>query len=180
MNNIILIGFMGCGKTSIGSKLSFRLHRNFIDTDKQIEKKHGKVISDIFREEGEAFFRQLETECLKELLGQKDNCIIAVGGGLPLQKENRELLRQLGYLIYLQVTPDTIYKRLRSDTTRPLLQGDNPRGRIEELLNQRSSVYAETADMIMDTDGKELEQIMDEIQEALKKYETFSDERTEY
>lgn len=168
MDNIILIGFMGCGKTSIGSKLSFRLHRNFIDTDKQIEKKQGRAISDIFREEGEVFFRQLETECLKDLLGQQNNSIIAVGGGLPLQKENRELLHRLGYLIYLQVTPDTIYKRLRSDTTRPLLQGDNPRDRIAELLNRRSSVYTATADMVMDTDGKEFEQIMDEIQEALK------------
>ena len=142
-DNIILIGFMGCGKTSVGIKLSYRLKQTFLDTDKQIEKKQGRSIREIFASDGEAAFRQMETECIKELLAGTGNSkqIFSTGGGTPVKEENRELLKRLGTVVYLKVSPEVVYERLKGDTSRPLLQTDNPKGRIEELLGSRKEAY---------------------------------------
>lgn len=164
-NNIILIGFMGCGKTSVGIRLSYRLRKTFLDTDKWIEKKQEKSISEIFAEEGEAAFRQMEKDCLLELYEKENNRIISTGGGLPVQEGNHELLKRLGRVYYLRVTPETVYERLKEDTTRPLLAGDNPKEKIKKLLDQRKPLYEACADEIIDADGKTFEEILDEMEE---------------
>lgn len=168
MNNIVLIGFMGCGKSTVGIKLSYRLRRIVEDTDKLIEKKAGKSISEIFQEEGEPCFRQMETECLKELLNSKDEKILATGGGLPMRRENHTLLKQLGCVVYLRISPQCVYERLKNDTSRPLLQCEDPLERIRSLLAKRAPVYEEAADLVIDVDGKDMEHIITEIVQKLK------------
>lgn len=164
MGNVILIGFMGCGKSTVGLRLSYRLRKTVIDTDKEIEKAEKRSISDIFQTEGEAYFRDKETECLKRLRKTSGNQIISVGGGLPMREVNRQLLHQLGQVVYLRAKAETIYDRLKYDTTRPLLQGENPQEKIRSLMSQREQNYKEAADIIIDVDGKDFEQIVGEIE----------------
>lgn len=178
MNNVILIGFMGSGKSCVGRRLSYRLQRTMLDTDKEIERKQGKAISEIFRDQGETAFRNMETDYLRELLKTCNNQIISSGGGLPLRRENRELLKQIGCVVYLKVTADTVYQRLKNDTTRPLLQGENPRERIAELLSERLPIYESAADVTIEVDGKNFEQILNDIEEAVSIYENSGNKRT--
>lgn len=161
--HVILIGYMGCGKTTVGRKLSYRLRKPFLDTDKQIEVRQKCTVSEIFELQGEAAFRDMETAYLESLLQEKGEYVIAVGGGLPLRKENRELLRKLGTCFYLKASPDTIYDRLKHDTTRPLLQCENPRLKIEQMIKTREPVYEECADVILEVDGKGIDEILTEI-----------------
>lgn len=167
-NNIILIGFMGCGKTTMGIRLSYKLRRQFLDTDKLIEKREGRSISEIFEAEGEEYFRRLETKILEELTESCSHQIISVGGGTPLREENRKLLRKLGKVIYLKVSPETVYQRLRGDRTRPLLQGDAPMKKIQELLEKRESLYEEAADVIITGDGKKQDEVLLEVLEVCR------------
>lgn len=162
-DNIILTGFMGCGKSSVGFRLSYHLRRTLLDTDKWIEKKQGMSIAEIFDRYGESAFRQMETDCLKELLQTEDHQIIATGGGLPIREENHELLKQLGCVYYLKVAPEVVYERLKGDTTRPLLQGDNPKAKIEALLKIREPVYEQCADYVIEVSDKTFEEILEEI-----------------
>lgn len=162
-DSYVLIGFMGCGKTTIGIKLSYKLRTVVEDTDKLIENKYGMKISDIFSQKGESAFRDMETLMLQELAEKKKSCIYSVGGGTPIREENRKWLKQMGKVFFLRATADTIYDRLKDDTTRPLLQGDNPRGKIESLLAQRKEYYEDAADYIIDVDGKTLDDIVQEI-----------------
>lgn len=168
MGNVILIGFMGSGKTTVGLRLSYRLRRPVTDTDKEIEREEKRSISEIFASDGEAYFRDRETACLKKLLNGAKNQIISVGGGLPLREENRALMRELGQVFYLKASAQTIYDRLKHDTTRPLLQGDDPQSRIRTLLNERDAYYAKAADVTVNVDGKDFEQIMSEIERYVK------------
>ena len=173
--NIVLIGFMGSGKSTIGIKLSYRLRRVVEDTDKLIVRKTGKNISDIFAKEGEEYFRELETDVLRSLCetcGPKHSPrIISVGGGTPVREENRLLLKQLGTVVYLRLRPETVYNRLKRDTTRPLLQGDNPQEKIRTLMEARKDAYESCADLIIDVDNKEMVTIVDLIEEYLHKGE---------
>jgi len=169
MSNVILVGYMGCGKSTVGKRLSYRMKMPYTDTDKEIEKKQGTTISLIFKEQGETAFRDMETECLKRLFEYKQDYVIAVGGGLPMREENRSLMRKLGTTVYLRAKPETIYERLKDDTTRPLLQGENPQEKIRSMINQRSPFYEEAADVVIDVDGKSFDEIMDEIEEAVSK-----------
>lgn len=169
MSNVILIGYMGCGKSTIGKRISFLFHMPYIDTDKWIEKEQNMTVSRIFDEKGEAAFRDMETACLHAMTENKQDYIIAVGGGLPMRKENRALLGKLGTVVYLRAKPETIYERLKDDTTRPLLQGEDPFGKICGMIKQRGPVYEEAADIIVDVDNKTCETIMREIQEAIQK-----------
>lgn len=168
--NLILIGFMGCGKTSVGIKLSYRLQQTFLDTDKQIERKTGKSISEIFAGQGEAAFRQMETEYLRELLTKNDTekQIFSVGGGTPVREENGELLKRLGTVVYLKAAPAVIYDRLKGDTTRPLLQTENPKARIEELMAAREEAYLSAADMVLTVDDKSPEEIVEELVKMIR------------
>ena len=166
--NIILIGYMGCGKTTLGKKLSYKERVALLDTDKMIEKKQDMTISEIFAMQGEEAFRQMETDCLKEIAGYLDRYIISVGGGLPLREENRKLLKKLGCVIYLRAKPDTIYGRLKNDVTRPLLQGTDPEKKIREMLLVRGPVYEQAADAVVDVDEKGYEAIIKEILKKAK------------
>lgn len=169
MKNIILIGFMGCGKTSVGKRLAEAGDMDFLDTDELIEGKQQKSITDIFAQDGEAAFRVMETECLKDLLNREGKeFVLSVGGGLPVREENRKLLSKLGHVFYLKVSPDVVYKRLRGDRTRPLLQGVNPRGRIVDLMSARKHFYEAAADSIIEADDKEFADIIEEIKEKCK------------
>ena len=165
MDNIILIGFMGCGKTSVGIRLSYQLRRIFLDTDKLIEQGQGRSVSRIFAEDGEAYFRALETETIAGLREGRAPCIIATGGGLPVKPENRPLLRALGRVIYLKAMPETVYERLRGDTERPRLRCADPLSRIRELMRERETAYADAADVTVFVDGKEIDMIVKEIEE---------------
>lgn len=163
MKKLVLIGYMGAGKTTIGKRLSQKLQIPFYDTDSYIEEKQEQCISDIFAKYGEEYFRCLETECLKELLEQEREEVLSTGGGLPLRRENRELLRQMGCTVYLQVSKDTILERLKKDTTRPLLQVADRERKIEEMLQVRHPVYMETADLTLVVDGRDVDGIAQEI-----------------
>ena len=165
--NIVLIGFMGSGKTSVGLKLSYRLRMTVEDTDKLIERREGRSVSQVFAEQGEAYFRQQETRLLQELLACPYARIYSVGGGTPVRRENRELLRELGMVVYLQVSPEIVYNRLKGDVTRPLLQCEDPLGRIRELMEERREAYESCADVILDGDGLDMEQILDKIMTEL-------------
>lgn len=167
-SNVILIGFMGSGKSTVGIGLSYRLQCILTDTDKMIEKKEGRSISEIFAAEGENYFREAETKLLKELRESRARQIFSVGGGTPLLAENRRLLRELGTVVYLKASAETVYERLRGDTTRPLLQGENPMEKIRVLLEEREKLYREAADFIVSVDGKRPAVIVEEIAELWK------------
>lgn len=166
-DNIVLIGFMGCGKTSVGIKLSYQRRQTMIDTDRWIEKKQKMSVLEIFQAYGEEAFRRMETQCLKELVRTADRQIISAGGGLPMREENHALLKKLGKVFYLKVTPETVYERLKDDTTRPLLQVEDPMGRIRALMEQRAPVYECCADVTVEASDKSFEEILREIEGAL-------------
>lgn len=168
-DNIILIGFMGSGKTSVGIRLSYQLKRTMIDTDKWIEQKQKQTVSEIFARSGEEAFRRMETDCLKELIRTADKQIISVGGGLPMKEENHGLLKELGTVFYLRATPEAVYDRLKTDTTRPLLQVEDPRERIRTLLELREPVYEACADVTLDVSDKSFDEILEQIGRELKK-----------
>ena len=164
---------MGCGKSTIGKKMSEILNMKFIDTDAWIEECQGTTISEIFTTKGEPFFRDLETEALQELMEEKETLVISVGGGLPVREENRRLLQQLGQVIYLRATPETIYNRIKGDTTRPLLQTENPMDKIREMLGQREEKYQAAADKTVIVDDKDIPEIVYEVLDVVKENENF-------
>ena len=151
--NIILIGPMGSGKSTIGNIIARRLHREFQDSDQLIEKRTGVDIARIFDIEGEQGFRDRESNALIELLSQ-DNRVIATGGGSVMRKENQKLLRQRGYIIFLDTSVNQQMSRLARDKKRPLLQTENPRKRLEALLHERRPIYLDLADLAVKTDKR--------------------------
>jgi shikimate kinase len=151
--NIILIGPMGSGKSTIGNIIARRLHREFQDSDHFIEKRTGVDIARIFDVEGEQGFRDRESDALNELLGENDR-VIATGGGSILRQENRQLLKQKGYIIFLDTSVNQQLNRLRRDKKRPLLQTENPRERLETLLAERRPIYLDLADLAVKTDKR--------------------------
>ena len=161
--NLILCGMMGSGKTTIGITIADRTQLRWYDTDELIVDKYGKI-SDIFEYYGEAHFRKLETEIVRDL-AQKDNLVISTGGGLVLKKENNELLQKNGKIIFLRAKLETLACRLKVDGTRPLLQTSTEtlRDRLARLLQERTPVYELVADYIVDVDGKTPEEIAMEI-----------------
>lgn len=163
MNHVILIGFMGCGKSSVGKMLARELSVPFVDTDAWIEEQNGRKISDIFRESGEEYFRELETRALEQLLEDEGRKVIAVGGGLPMRPVNREYLKKLGTTVYLLAQPETLVARLQGDDTRPLLQGGELRQKIRQLMSDREDMYQSAADIRISTDGKKICEITEEI-----------------
>lgn len=166
--NVILVGYMGCGKSTVGKRLSFALKQPYVDTDKLIEQKQGTTISAIFDEHGEEYFRDLETECVESLFSYKQGHVIAVGGGLVLRQKNRELLKELGTVVYLRATPETTYERLKGDDTRPLLRGEDPYGKICDMIKIRGPVYLDASDVVIDVDGLNVDAVCTKIMEVLE------------
>lgn len=162
--NILLTGFMGSGKTSVGLKLSWRLRMPVEDTDKVLERRAGCTVSEIFEQQGEAAFRRMETELLREIAAQSGRKIWSLGGGTPVDPANRELMRACGTVVYLRIRPETVYERLQGDTTRPLLQCADPLERIRTLMDERREAYESGADVIVDVDELTTDEILDKIE----------------
>lgn len=149
-DNIYLIGLMGAGKTTVGRHLAKVLHAPFYDSDKAIEAQTGVDISTIFEYEGEAGFRLREQQVIQELT-QIQGCVLATGGGSILSDLNRRVLKENGFVVYLQCSVEKILQRTKKDIQRPLLNTDNPRKRIETLLSEREAFYLSCADFKIET-----------------------------
>ncbi|MCR4591114.1 MAG: shikimate kinase [Lachnospiraceae bacterium] len=166
MSRIILEGFMGGGKSTYGRVLSKEFLLPFVDTDKEIEKKEGMSISSIFEEKGEGCFRDLETEYLR-ILSTSDICkdgVVSLGGGMPVREENRILMKKSGIVVYIRGSRDLLKERLkgRSDK-RPLLKGENVEEKVDRLMDEREELYIDAADCIVDIDGKEIYEVVNEL-----------------
>lgn len=148
--NIHLIGPMGAGKTTIGRLLAKTLDVRFVDSDREIEQRTGVSIPMIFEYEGEEGFRRREAEVLADLCG-KDEIVLATGGGSILLPENREVLHERGFVVYLQCSVEKQLERTHKDSNRPLLKTQNPRQKLQELLQVREPLYRSLADFIVDT-----------------------------
>lgn len=153
--NVVLCGFMGCGKSTVGKRLAPMLGCRFIDMDHYIEQQAGKSVSEIFAEEGEAAFRAMEYAAC-ETLGKTDGLVIATGGGAVLRQENVQALRQNGTIVWLRVTPETVLKRLAGDRTRPLLMRSDKEAAVRDLMAQREPLYRAAADLVVEGDGDAL------------------------
>ena len=168
--NIVLIGYRGTGKTSVGIALAKRLGWDFCDTDDYIEGKVKKPISDMVATEGWAFFRAKEKEAIREVSSRKD-CVVAAGGGVILDSENVKTLKKKGIVILLEATTHTILERMRRDEKteqqRPSLTGKDPYEEIEEVLEFRRPIYQKAMDFSVDTTSKSIDQVLDEIVEKL-------------
>lgn len=167
MRNIVLIGFMGCGKSTIGRMLHNKLGFKHLDTDQMIEEKEGRPISDIFSNEGEDHFRDLETGLLRDMVNSSmASSIISTGGGMIIREENQQLLRELGFVVWLSCTPETIYKRTSRSGHRPLLQGEDPMAAINQLLSLRTPMYQTTAHIEIKTSELDFDEIACGIRES--------------
>ena len=161
--NIVLIGFMGCGKSTVGKKLAGALSYEFSDTDAMIEEAYGKTISKMFEEDGEEYFRTAETELLQKLSAEAKGLVLATGGGMPMREENAALLKEIGTVIFLETKIETILERLQNDTGRPLADGEDREARLRPLYEKRLPVYRAAADYILDTEEKSFYAIIEEI-----------------
>ena len=162
MRNLVLIGFMGTGKSTVGRRVARRLGRPFIDVDARIIEREGRSISDIFRERGEAYFRDVESAVIAEAAAQ-DGAIIATGGGAVLRAENVERLKAHGLLVCLHADASAIARRVGRRADRPLLAGEGDlRSRIEQLLAQRAPAYA-CADVTIETAGRSMDAIVNDV-----------------
>lgn len=174
---IYLTGFMGSGKSTVGPLLAEAWGLRFFDLDELIEKRLGKPISQIFKDEGEPFFRAVESEILRELAIQK-NAVISLGGGTIINPDNMELVKSTGVLVYLYSEPEEIFNRVRDSEKRPLLETGAQGSlrdqeiyrRIELLLNVRQPFYQQ-ADVFVDTTGKTVEEVVREIMIKLESWE---------
>ena len=146
-----LVGMPGSGKSTVGRQLAHRAGVPFIDLDHRLEQAIGTSIRSFFEAEGEARFRDLEAEMLATVAGEPGGMVLSTGGGAVLRPENREVLRQFGPVLYLRASPEEIFKRVRHDRTRPLLQGGNPMEKLRELYAQRDGLYRETAHYVIET-----------------------------
>jgi shikimate kinase len=166
-SNIVLIGFMGCGKSSIGRRLAGRLGHEFLDSDELITARAGRSITEIFADEGEEQFRNRETVELRELI-DASKIVLATGGGAVLREENREILRRIGTVIWLHADQETLFERATRSGKRPLLHVENPRGTFNALLESRLPLYEATASLKMDATGLSHEQTVRRIHRLIE------------
>ena len=172
-NNIVLTGFMGTGKTAVGQALAKRLNRQLIEVDSKIEQMAGKSISDIFKDNGEIYFRELEIGAIKQAAAGKKQ-VIACGGGVVLNTINVDRLRETGVIINLVASPQIILKRTSGNAgSRPLLDVQQPAERIRELLKFRKPFYDKAADLIINTSKLNIDTVADKIIDRLKNYAGF-------
>ncbi len=166
-SNIFLVGPMGSGKSAVGRQLAVLLGLEFVDSDAEIERQTGVDIRYIFEREGEAGFRSRESEVI-DALTMQPGMLVATGGGAVLDERNRERLRSRGCVVYLRTSVDQQLARTRRSTQRPLLNNADPRGTLERLMEQRSPLYAQVADLAVDTDGRKVASVVDEIVRRLE------------
>ena len=165
-NIIILIGMMGAGKTTIGKSLANYLDKVFIDSDQEIQKRTGVTIPVIFEIEGETGFRKREADMLQELI-KIDNIVLATGGGIILNEENRKLLKQKGTIVYLRATVNDLLNRTQHDKNRPLLQITNLQAKLTELYDQRDPIYRELAHIVIESGNLNAHQMVKYISQKL-------------
>ena len=159
--NIALVGFMGAGKSVVAMNLAVRLKREVVSTDALIVEREERSIADIFKDSGEAYFRELEKKVVAEI-SQKSNLVIDCGGGVVIKQENIDVLKKNGILIYLKTSPEVIYERIKEEKHRPLLSVSDPKAKIKELLKARESQYAQ-AHHTVETSHKTVEEAVREI-----------------
>lgn len=165
-NNIFFVGLMGAGKTTIGRLLAKHLDKAFYDTDHEIERRTGVKIPIIFEVEAEAGFRRRETAMIIEL-SQLENIVMATGGGAVISEENRSYLVKRGTVIYLRATVEELWHRTRNDKHRPLLQSGDAHAKLTQLYEERNPLYSEVADIIVDTGGQPMTQLVSHIEQLL-------------
>ncbi|MDD2898121.1 MAG: shikimate kinase [Desulfuromonadaceae bacterium] len=164
---IILTGFMGSGKSTVGRRVAELLNVRFIDLDAEIVSAAGCSINDVFARDGEQAFRTLESAQLKHVLSAGERCVIATGGGAVLSSQNRTMMRSRGVIVNLKVTLEQVMARLKGCKSRPLLAGEDAAKRADALIHEREQFYAD-ADIRIDTDGKSVEDVAAEILCRLK------------
>ncbi|OGS98214.1 MAG: shikimate kinase [Gallionellales bacterium RBG_16_56_9] len=157
--NLILVGMMGSGKTTMGRALARHLGKAFVDSDEEIQQRTGVTIPHIFDIEGEAGFRQRETAAIRDLAG-RDNMVLATGGGAVLAEQNRAMLQQNGIVIYLKASVHDLRQRTRHDRNRPLLQTEDPHAKLTELYHQRDSLYQQVADIVIQSGKQSVHALM--------------------
>jgi shikimate kinase len=167
--NIFLVGMMGAGKTTIGKSLAQQSGKAFLDSDEEIQQRTGVTIAHIFDVEGEAGFRQREANILQELV-QRNNIVLATGGGAVLSESNREALRHNGIVVYLKSSVHDLWQRTRHDRSRPLLQNADPRAKLKELFEKRDPLYTQVADLIVPTGKQSVHILVSQLQQELENY----------
>jgi len=170
-SNIVLIGFMGTGKTAVGKRLANILNKEFYDSDQEVEAVTGMSISQLFAKYGEIRFRSEENLAIQRL-AQRDNCVIATGGGVVLNNENMNLLRQKGVIICLSAKPEIIYERVKRRNNRPLLKKGDLLKSIIDLMKEREDLY-KGADFFLDTSDMDFNEIISRIIAFLSQYPDF-------
>jgi len=166
MKNIYIVGFMGTGKTSTAKELAKRLGREFIDMDDSIQGKEGLAINGIFKEKGEPYFRKLEKDLVREL-SCRENLVVSCGGGVIVDEENLSNLKKSGTVICFKSDVDVILRRTKDNSERPLLNVDNPRKQISELLKKREPFYSQS-DHTIDTTHLSIAETVDKIIKIIK------------
>jgi shikimate kinase len=164
--NLFLVGPMGAGKSAVGRQLARLLHLEFVDSDQEIESRTGVDIPFIFEKEGEAGFRKREAGVIDDL-SRKDGIVLATGGGAIMDPENRSHLGARGFVIYLHTSVEQQLARTRKGRDRPLLEKDDPRAVLETLMAAREPLYREIADLTVDTDGRKVRAVANEILDRL-------------
>jgi len=171
-SNIALVGFMGTGKTDVGRLLAEKLGKDFIELDELIEQRAGKAIPEIFQQDGEIAFRELEIEATREAAAKK-NAVIACGGGVVLNQINVDRLREHGVIVYLTASPEAILQRTSSDTDeRPLLVAEDKASKVEKLLNFRRPFYERAADITVNTSELDVAGVAGQIISELSEHES--------
>jgi len=167
---IFLVGMMGAGKTTIGRHLAKALNREFVDLDLALESRCGVPVAVIFEIEGEEGFRRRESQLLDQY-SQQQGIVLATGGGAVLAEQNRGMLKERGVVVYLRATSEELYQRVARDRQRPLLQTDDPRARVAQLLAQREPLYEEVATLAFDTGSTPISQAVQDLVALLEQHE---------
>ncbi len=165
--NLIIVGMMGAGKTTIGRLLARRLKRRFVDSDREVEQRCGVRISTIFEIEGEQGFRAREAQAIEQLTAER-GIVLATGGGAVLLEENRRRLAASGTVVYLHARPEDLFERVRHDRSRPLLATADPLARLRELYAQRDPLYRSIADLVIDTGAQSVQSLTHRLIQRLQ------------
>lgn len=164
--NIILTGFMGVGKTSVGTQLAKDLGYAFVDTDTLVEADQNLTITALFAKFGEPYFREIEARIIQEVMKGEDQ-VVSTGGGAVIWDTNREAFKKAGFVVCLTASPEAIYERIKRESHRPLLQTQDPKMKIKELLDSRAMFYAQ-ADICIDTSDKSVDDVIKTIKESIR------------
>ncbi|MCG7983328.1 MAG: shikimate kinase AroK [Candidatus Thiodiazotropha lotti] len=166
VQNLFLIGPMGAGKTTVGRQLAEQFRKEFIDSDLEIQRRTGVDIPTIFEFEGEQGFRLREQEVIDELT-QREEVVLATGGGAVINEQNRKVLSSRGLVIYLHCTVEQQFERTHRDKNRPLLQTDDPMAKLKSLMAERDPLYRQTADLLISTEGRNTQAVVQDIRKQI-------------